>query len=125
MVPGARGMSPAAIWAGLGKWQWAVVIGVLAVLTLTLAYCSGGKAASDRARLKEAEAAAELDARADKADAAAAVDRVEDARADARQRKELEDATAGASDIDDARRRRGCAILRQQGRDTSKVAKCR
>lgn len=114
----------ASLWAGLGKWRWPLVIGLLAALALTLAYCQGQGAGRAGEKLKRADEAAELDARADAADAAAADARVNDARTEARQRKELDDAAANASDADDARRR-GCALLRQQGRDPSEIAACR
>jgi hypothetical protein len=112
-------------WAGLGKWRLPIIIGFVAGLALTLAYCSGQDAGKTGEKLKQAEAAAEVDRKGDKADAKAADARVQDVRQGAKEAKELEDATRDAESADDARRRRGCAIMRQQGFDTSKIAACR
>lgn len=54
----------------------------------------------------------------------AATERVKDATTIQQQTQELKDATRDAKSPDDARARRGCAILRQQGRDTRSVAAC-
>jgi hypothetical protein len=115
----------AAKWTGLGKWRLPIIIGVLTAFGLTLAYCQGGKAARTDERLKQAEAAAEVDQAGDEADAKAADARVQDVRKGAREAKELEDATRNAESADDARRRRGCAIMRQQGFNISEIAACR
>lgn len=50
--------------------------------------------------------------------------RVEDASRQAQQKQELNDAIKTATSPDDLRRRRGCAIMRQQGRDTSRLPEC-
>lgn len=50
--------------------------------------------------------------------------RVEDAVRAEKQQQEIEDAVANSTGPDDLRARRGCVILRQQGRDTSKIAAC-
>ncbi len=112
-------------WAGLGKWRLPIIIGAVAVAAMTLAYCQGGKAARNAELLKQAETAARIDDRADKADAKAADARVDSARQAATEAKELDDATRNAPTADDARRRRGCAIMRQQGFDTTQIAACR
>ena len=103
-------------WAGLGKWRLPIIIGAVVALSLTLAYCAGQDAGKSGERLKQAEDAAEIDEVGDKADATAADARVDDTRHSAKEAKELDDATRNAEGADDARRRRGCAILRQQGR---------
>jgi negative regulator of sigma E activity len=51
--------------------------------------------------------------------------RVDDTRRQDQQKQELNDALKNASGGDDARRRTGCAILRQQGRDVSAIPACR
>jgi hypothetical protein len=51
--------------------------------------------------------------------------RVENTRRQDQQKQELNDALKNASGGDDARRRTGCAILRQQGRDVSAIPACR
>jgi len=112
----------AAKWAGLGKWRLPLVIGVLAVLALALTYCQGRSAGKAGEQLKQAEAAARVDAAGDKADAKAAESRVDTAKDLAAQQQELKDATRNAQSHDDARRLRGCAILRQQGRQADAVA---
>lgn len=112
-------------WTALGKWRAPIIIGVLCIAMMTLAYCEGGKAARTDAKLKQAEAAAEIDEAGDKADDTAADARVDDTRQSAKEAKELDDATRNAEGADDARRRRGCAILRQQGRhDAAAAAGC-
>lgn len=55
----------------------------------------------------------------------AAAARVDDARRQDQEKQELDDALKNASGGDDARRRGGCAILRQQGRDVSAIPACR
>lgn len=50
--------------------------------------------------------------------------RVADTSRQAQQKQELNDAIKAATSPDDLRRRRGCAIMRQQGRDTSRVPEC-
>lgn len=55
----------------------------------------------------------------------AATARVEDARRQDQQKQELDDALKNSSGSDDARRRGGCAILRQQGRDVAAIPACR
>lgn len=112
-------------WTGLGKWRLPIIIGALAAVLMTLAYCQGQSAGKAGEKLEQAEAAAKIDATADKADAKAADARVDSAREAAAQAKELEDATRDAESPDDARRRRGCAIMRQQGFDTTQIASCR
>lgn len=71
-----------------------------------------------------AEAAA-LKERINAAERAAAEARLAQARREAGQEKELRDARKDAASPDDLRRRRGCAVMRQQGQDTSRIAACR
>jgi hypothetical protein len=51
--------------------------------------------------------------------------RVKDATTAAKQEKELTDALNATKNPDRQRTLRGCAILRQQGRDTSNIPACR
>jgi F0F1-type ATP synthase membrane subunit b/b' len=51
--------------------------------------------------------------------------RVEAATQLEQQKRELEDVQAEAGSVDDLRRKRGCLVLRQQGRDVSKIPACR
>jgi len=60
-----------------------------------------------------------------KADTQAADQRVSDTQTIQQQREELRHEAEQASNPTDLRRRRGCAILRQQGRDTASIAACR
>lgn len=55
----------------------------------------------------------------------AAAARVDDAKRQDQQKQELNDALKNASGSDDARRRTGCAIMQQQGRDISAISACR
>lgn len=55
----------------------------------------------------------------------AAGKRIDDTLKGEAQKKEITDAELKATSPDDARRRRGCVILRQQGRDISAIPACR
>lgn len=50
--------------------------------------------------------------------------RVEDAVRSEQQEKELKDALEATEDLDRQRALRGCVIMRQQGRDTSRIPAC-
>lgn len=99
----------------------AVVIG----LVLLLAYCQGREDGKTGAIVAEQERTIEVQASESTAAEAAASERVADEVGLAKQNQELIDASKH-SESDDARRiRRGCLILQQQGRDTSKFPACR
>ena len=75
--------------------------------------------------VKEQARTIETQTKVGKANDAAAGARVESATKIAEQKQELSNAVADATSPDDLRRRRGCAILRQQGRDPAAIPACR
>lgn len=93
------------------NWMW-IVGALLIVAVLTLTYCAGG-AGEREDQLQEQ---IETQKKVGKADTKAGETRVEDAVRTEQQKEELSDAVENATSPDDLRRRRGCAILRQQGR---------
>lgn len=98
-----------------------LVLALLVAAVLALTYCSGGK----DAQIAQQKADAKVDQKVDKADAKAAEQRVEDAVRLEQQEKELDDAVKADHNADRTRALRGCVIMRQQGRDTSKIPACR
>ena len=111
-------MPPSAL-AFLNKFGIYVGIALVVAGVLTLTYCKGREAGGFREIIGQQER--EIEGRASAAAAAskAADDRVKDEVELAKQEEELRDERNDALSPDDARRRRGCVILRQQGRDTS------
>lgn len=102
-------------------------LGLLIVLgsILTLAYCQGrsdGKAGEVIAQQKRE---IEVQRKLGGANTKAADARVRDATKAAQQGRELSDALKATQDPDRQRALRGCAILRQQGRDTTGIPACR
>ena len=100
-----------------------IVALVIAILALT--YCQGKSAGKSGEVVKQQKH--EIETKKEEMGAAenAAIFRVEDARKLDQQERELRDAVKDAKSDDDARARRGCAILRQQGRDTKNIPACR
>jgi hypothetical protein len=99
-------------------------IALLILLLFLLAYCSGrhdGKTGEVNGQLKRE---VQVQNQVGSANENASSQRVTDAVKQEQQKQELSNASQGATSPDDARRRRGCVILRQQGRDTSKLAEC-
>ena len=90
-------------------------------LALLLAYCAGGKGEV----VKQQGRTIKTQQQVGKADDKAADTRVDDAVRVEQQKQELRDALKNATSGDDARRRGGCAVLVQQGRDVSAVPACR
>lgn len=112
-------------WALAGaflKRNWANVgLAAALALCLLLAFCMGG----GREREKQAGRTIKQQQKVGQANENAAGARVTDAVRIEREKQELDDAIANSTDADDARRRAGCVILRQQGRDTSAIPACR
>lgn len=92
-----------------------VAILIIAGTCLLLAYC---------ALREEPEPATRHTIEVLDANEKASDTRVEDAVRAERQQREIEDAVANSTGPDDVRARRGCVILRQQGRDTSRIPAC-
>lgn len=94
--------------------SWALPAGIAAfviVVALAVAFCSGG----NREKLKQANRTIETQKQVGGANDKAGELRVEDKARIIRQNEELKDALDKATGGDDARRRAGCVILRQQG----------
>lgn len=98
---------------------------VVLLACLGLSYCVGRGNGRSGEVTRQLERTIELEQDASKADAAAAEARLSDHLTISEQKKELDDAIARNEDADTLRARRGCLILRQQGRDTTALASCR
>lgn len=96
-------------------------IGVALALGLFLAYCAGGKGEV----VKQQSRTIDTLQKVGKANEKAADTRVKDEVRIEQQKQELNNALKDATSPDDLRRRRGCAVLQQQGRDVSAISACR
>jgi hypothetical protein len=96
-------------------------IGAALVVALLLAYCAGGSGE----REKQDQRTIKIERKVGDANENAAAARVEDTTKIQEQSREISDAVQNATSGDDARRRSGCVVLRQQGRDTTKIPACR
>lgn len=110
--------------AALKKFGPFVAIALAVVLILGVAYCKGNAAGKQKAENARLERELQVTEDVGVANSAAADTRVLDSITLAEQKKELQDAISNGEDADTLRRRRGCVILRQQGRDTSRVPEC-
>jgi hypothetical protein len=93
-------------------------IALLIAVLLALAYCSGGAGVQHA----DDQETIQLQTHVIAADGNAADARVADTTHIQNQQREIEDAVQNTSSIDDARRARGCVILRQQGRGAAATA---
>ena len=122
-------MIPAFIIKLVGeKWAPFVFFGGLALILLAVVgtiYMAGHSAGKTGEVVKEQARTIETEQRVGAANENAATARVDDTRRQDQQKQELNDALRNASNGDDARRRAGCAILRQQHRDTAAIPACR
>lgn len=91
---------------------------LLVIALLALAYCSGGSGA----RHADDQETIQLQTHVIAADGNAADARVSDTVRIQNQQREIEDAVQNTSSVDDARRARGCIILRQQNRAAAAAA---
>lgn len=98
-----------------------LIIGVALLITYFQGR-SDGKMGAENARLKRE---VEVQKNIGNANTNAAGTRAEDAARAAQQEKELNDALHVTQDPDRQRALRGCIILQQQGRDTSRIPACR
>lgn len=115
----------AEVMAKLTKYWPYLAAALLAVLFLTMTYCSGRSAGRDGEIADQQERTIELQNEVGAANDTAADQRVQDVVRSEQQRRELDDALKATGDPDRARAIRGCIILQQQGRDTSNIAACR
>lgn len=98
---------------------------LLAVLLIGLSvYMIGRSDGKAGEVVKRQEAQIELQQDISEADKRAAHTRVDDAVRAEKERKELDDAFKDIGSPDARRARRGCIILRQQGRDTTGIPGC-
>ncbi len=106
------------------KWPYlaagVVIIGVL----LLLAYCTGRTDGKSGEVIKQQDRQIKVQEEVGGANEKAAGARVDDATRLQRQQQEIEDAVRNSTGPDDVRAQRGCVILRQQGRDTSRIPAC-
>jgi hypothetical protein len=109
----------------LAKWWPALAGAAIVAALLTLAFCSGKQARKSGEVVKEQARTIETQQRVGDANTNASAARVDDAVTIEHQKQELHDAVENATDPDDARRRAGCVILRQQGRNTAAIPACR
>lgn len=110
------------------KWAPVAFFGGLALIVLAIAgtiYAIGHSAGKQGAVVHEQARTIETEQKVGKANENASTARVDDTRRQDQQKQELNDALKDAANGDDARRRAGCAILRQQGRDTTALPACR
>lgn len=107
------------------KWLLALAGAALITTLLTLAFCQGKQSGKTGEVVKQQQR--EIETQVDLGHAAdnSATFRIEDARTLDQQERDLRDAVKDAKSSDDARTKRGCAILRQQGRDTKNIPACR
>ncbi len=104
-----------AVYAGLAL--------VLALLLLTT-YCQGRTDGKTGEVVGQQKREIKTQEKVGAANTSAADTRVNDAVRSEQQQKELNDALEATSDPDRQRALRGCVILRQQGRDTSRIPAC-
>lgn len=115
---------PFAVRNFLSRWWPAILFIVVILGALSYAYFSGRSSGKAGEVTKQLERENEVQRDLNEAGENASVQRVEDTQLEAVQQKEIEDAVRNSKGPDDLRARRGCVILRQQGRDTSRIPAC-
>lgn len=106
------------------KWTWLAAGVVIMALLLTLSYCTGKEDGSKDEVIKQQDREIEVQGQVSGANDTASDQRLRDYQYGAEQQREIEDAVRNAKGPDDVRAQRGCVILRQQGRDTSRIPAC-
>lgn len=114
-----------AFGAILKKWWPVLAAALLFSAMLTLAYCNGRSAGKQGEVVKQQKREIQVQHELGRANSNAAASRVLDAVTAEQQRRELEDALHSTQDLDRQRIMRGCVIMRQQGRDLSRIPECR
>lgn len=111
---------------GLGKRYWLVIAAVVLIIALIVfSYTEGKDAGASGEVTKQQERELDVQGQVKDADTKAGDTRVTDAVRAEQQQKELEDAFKASDDPERRRVLRGCVIMRQQGRDTSRLPECR
>lgn len=95
------------------------------LLVLTLAYCAGRSAGKGSEVADQQERTIKLQEDEARAAATAAADRLTDQLELDQQKDDLDAAIQDHENPDVLRARRGCLVMRQQGRDTAGIAACR
>lgn len=109
----------------LTKW-WPAIAAIVVILgILTYVYFHAFSAGKTTEVVKQVQREAEVQVKINDANENASAARVDAERELAEQARELQDAQQDADSLDTIRIKRGCVVLRQQGRDTSKIPACR
>lgn len=116
-----------ALWAGIPRWlRLGGAVAIIVAGALLLAYCAGKDAGGDEADKKRAEANTKILTKDAGIKERRDVERRDDVVRDRTEQKELDDARDNAENDADRRRRRACAIMRQQGTSEADLpVKCR
>lgn len=109
----------------LTKWWPAVLACVVILIAVAVIYSRGVNAGKSGEVVKQVQREAEVQVEINKANETASAVRVDAERELEKQSRDLKDAEQDAASLDAIRRKRGCVILRQQGRDTSRIPACR
>ena len=123
-MTGLVGMASVSTAIGVAKKFWPLLVVLAIGLVFLLTYCMGQKSGEQRYENQRLEANQKVQQQKAAADTGAADQRVTDTSRIQQQREELRDARTTAPSPSD-RRRHGCVILRQQGKDTSRIPACR
>lgn len=116
---------PFAVRQFLAKWWPALLAGVVIIVAVTVIYFRGYSAGKTTEVVKQVQRENEVQIKINDANENASAARVEAATKLEQQQRELEDVQAEAGSVDALRVKRGCVVLRQQGRDVSKIPACR
>jgi len=116
---------PFAVRMFLTNWWPVLLAGVVIIAGITTVYLRGASAGKSGEVVKQVQREAETQAQVNEANENASAARVEASIALEKQAQELKDAEATTDSLDALRIKRGCVILRQQGRDTTKIPACR
>lgn len=109
----------------LAKWWPALLAGVVIIGAIVVIYTRGVSAGKSGEQVKAAQREVTVQKEITEANENASAARIDASRELEEQARELQDAQEDAGSLDTIRIKRGCVILRQQGRDTSRIPACR
>lgn len=116
-----EGLTLAAVGDFLKKyWIW-FALALFVIVVLLWVYHAGGSSEV----VKQQDRTIQTQIKVNTANENSSAIRVEDTVKLDQQKQELQNAIDNASNDDDARRKSGCVVLRQQGRDTATIPACR